>query len=141
MPQKSVIDIAKEQVLAYNDKNWDRVRAGVSPDLVYDEVATQRKTKGVDDTVVAWKGWADALPDSKATFGTQMVSGNTAILEMTWTGTHKGPLKMPDREIPATGKKIEMRACQVIEVAGDKVKSVRHYFDLGTLLRQLGVDH
>ncbi|MGE5277197.1 MAG: hypothetical protein ACM3SU_09395, partial [Acidobacteriota bacterium] len=54
---------------------------------------------------------------------------------------HERPLKMGDREIPASGKKIELRACQVIEVANDKVKSMRHYFDIGTLLKQIGAGH
>lgn len=141
MAQKSVVDTAKEQVIAYNEKDWDRARAALAPEVIYDELGTQRKVNGVNDVLTAWKGWATAIPDSRATFRSELVSGNTAVLEVTWTGTHKGPLKMPDREIPATGKKIELRACQVVEVANDKVKSVRHYFDMGTLLDQLGVDH
>lgn len=141
MAQKSVVDLAKEQVIAYNEKDWDRARTALAPEVVYDELGTQRKVKGVDDVLAAWKGWATAMPDSRATFRSELVSGNTAVLEVTWTGTHKGPLMMPDREIPATGKKIELRACQVVEVANDRVKSVRHYFDMGTLLDQLGVEH
>lgn len=141
MAQKSVVDLAKEQVIAYNEKDWDRARAALAPEVVYDELGTQRTLKGVDDVLAAWKGWATTLPDSRATFRSEVVSGNTAVLEITWTGTHKGPLQMADREIPATGKKIELRACQVVEVANDKVKSVRHYFDMGTLLDQLGVEH
>ena len=141
MAQKSVVDLAKEQVIAYNEKDWDRARAALAPEVVYDEVGTQRNVKGVDDVLTVWKGWATALPDSRATFRSEFVSGNTAVLEVTWTGTHKGPLQMPDREIPASGKKIELRACQVVEVANDRVKSVRHYFDMGTLLDQLGVEH
>jgi limonene-1,2-epoxide hydrolase len=31
-----------------------------------------------------------------------------------------------------------MRACQVIEVADDKVLAMRHYFDMMTMLQQLG---
>lgn len=141
MAQKSVVDLAKEQVIAYNEKDWDRARAALAPEVVYDELGTQRKVKGVDDVLTAWKGWATAMPDSRATFRSELVSGNTAVLEITWTGTHKGPLMMPDGEIPATGKKMELHACQVVEVANDRVKSVRHYFDMGTLLDQLGVEH
>ena len=141
MAQKSVVDLAKEQVIAYNEKDWDRVRAALAPEVVYEEVGPQRKVQGVDDVLAAWKGWATALPDSRATFRSELVSGNTAVLEITWTGTHKGSLHVPDREIPATGKKIELRACQVVEVANDRVKSVRHYFDMGTLLDQLGAAH
>ena len=141
MTQKSVVDLAKEQVIAYNEKDWDRARAALAPEVIYDELGTQRKVKGVDDVLTAWKGWATAMPDSRATFRSELVSGNTAVLEITWTGTHKGPLMMPDGEIPASGKKIELRACQVVEVANDRVKSVRHYFDMGTLLDQLGAEH
>jgi steroid delta-isomerase-like uncharacterized protein len=141
MTQQSVVDIAKAQVIAYNEKDWDKVKAGVAPGMVYDELATQRKVEGVDDVIEVWKGWANAMPDSKATFNSEVASGNTVVLEMTWRGTHKGPLQMPSGDIPATGKKFELRACQVVEVANDKVKSVRHYFDMGSLLRQLGVEH
>ncbi|MGH9315541.1 MAG: ester cyclase [Thermoanaerobaculia bacterium] len=141
MAQQSVVDIAKAQVIAYNEKNWDKVKAGVAPGLVYDELGTQRKVEGVDKVIDIWKGWAAAMPDSKATFNSEVVSGNTVVLEMTWRGTHKGPLKTSTGEIPATGKNFELRACQVVEVSNDKVKSVRHYFDMGSLLRQLGVEH
>ena len=133
--------MCESQVLAYNEKNWDKVKAGVVPGLVYDEPATDRKVQGVDEVLAVWKGWAAALPDSKATFHSEMASGNTVVLEMTWKGTHKGTLKTGAREIPATGKPIELRSCQIIEVADDKVKSVRHYFDMGTMLRQIGADH
>jgi limonene-1,2-epoxide hydrolase len=32
-----------------------------------------------------------------------------------------------------------MRACAVVEIAGDKAKLQRHYFDMATMLQQLGV--
>lgn len=141
MPQKSVVDLAKEQVIAYNEKDWDRVRAALAPEVVYDEFATHRKAKGVDEVLTNWKGWAKAIPDSRATFRSEMASGNTAVLEVTWNGTHSGPLQTPNGEIAATGKKIELRACQIVEVANDRVKSIRQYFDMGTLLEQIGVEH
>lgn len=141
MPQKSVVDLAKEQVVAYNEKDWDRVRAALAPEVVYDELATQRTANGIDEVLMNWKGWATALPDSRATFRSEMASGNTAVLEVTWTGTHNGPLQTPTGEIPATGKKIDVPACQVVEVADDQVKSIRQYFDMGTILEQIGVEH
>ena len=141
MTDKSVADLAKEQVLAYNAKDWDRARAALAPEVVYEEVGTHRKLKGVDDVLTAWKGWATAIPDSRASFQSEMVSGNTAVLEITWTGTHDGPLQTPNGEIAPTGKKIELRAIQVVDIANDRVKSVRQYFDMGTLLQQIGADH
>jgi steroid delta-isomerase-like uncharacterized protein len=141
MTQKSVADLAKEQIIAYNEKDWNRAREVFAPEIVYDEVGTHRRLKGADDVLTAWKGWATAIPDSRATFNSEFVSGNTAVLEITWRGTHSGPLQTPDGEIPATGKKIELRAVQVVDVDNDRVRSVRQYFDMGTLLEQIGADH
>jgi len=139
MPKQSPIDAAKAPSIAYNKKNWDAVKAAVVPGFVYDEVATQRKVRGINDFLATWRGWAAALPDSKATFHKALVSGNTVILEVTWRGTHTGPLGMPGGAIAPTGNKIQIRACQVIEIAAGKAKVMRHYFDMRTLLQQLGV--
>ena len=136
-PQQ-LIAAAKALLQAFNDKNWDGVKAAITSDVVYDEVATNRKVKGADQVVALWKGWAAAIPDSKATIQGTSTSGNMVIFELTWNGTHKGPLQTPKGAIPATGKKIAVRACTVHEIAGDKVKEERHYFDLMTLLSQIG---
>lgn len=135
----SIANVAKASVNAYNDKNWDKVRATLAPDCLYDEVATNRRAKGIDETLAIWQGWAKALPDSKATFGHEFVMDNTVVLEITWRGTHTGPLPTPRGEIAPTGRTIELRACQVIEVSGERVKTVRQYFDMATLNQQLGV--
>ena len=139
MPKQSLIDTAKAPILAYNKKNWDAVRAAIAPRFVHDEVGTQRKTQGADKLIELWQGWARALPDSKATFRNALVSGNTVVLEVIWRGTHTGPLQTPGGEIAPTGNKFELRACQVIEVAAGKARSMRHYFDMATLMQQLGV--
>lgn len=136
---QALIDAAKASVLAYNEKNWDKVRSSVTPDFVYDEVATGRKTQGADGLIPIWQGWAQAFPDSKATFNNALVSGNNVVLELTWKGTHKGPLQTPKGAIAATGKTFEIRACAIIEMAAEKAKSERHYFDMATLFEQLGV--
>jgi len=44
----------------------------------------------------------------------------------------------PTGTIPASNRPIEVPACQVVQVEGGKVKSVSHYFDMLTLLTQIG---
>ena len=134
-----LIAAAKAPILAYNEKNWGAVAASVTADFVYDEVATQRRVQGAEQVIAAWQGWATALPDSKATFNSAQASGDVVVLEVTWRGTHQGPLQTPKGAISPTGKRIEVRACFVCETAGEKVKVQRHYFDMGTMLAQLGV--
>jgi len=136
---QSPVDAAKASVIAYNEKNWDRVKETLTPTVVYDEVSAHRRIAGSNEVIEAWKGWATALPDSKATFDREVSSGNTVTLELTWRGTHTGPLQTPNGEIAPTGRTIEVEAVQVIDVADGKATTIRHYFDMATLLGQLGV--
>jgi steroid delta-isomerase-like uncharacterized protein len=137
-PQQ-IIDAAKAPEIAYNDKNWTAVRASIAPEFAYEEIATQRRAQGADQVIGLWQGWAKALPDSRCTFDNVVASGTTVTLELTWRGNHTGPLETPNGTIPATGKPIEVRACIICQVEGDKAKLQRHYFDMATLLRQIGV--
>jgi steroid delta-isomerase-like uncharacterized protein len=135
----SPVDAAKASITAYNEKDWDRVKESVTPTVVYDEVATQRRVSGAKEVIDTWKAWARAIPDSKATFDREVASGNTVTLEGTWRGTHKGPLQTPNGDIAPTGRTIELRAVEVVDVADGKATSIRHYFDMATLMDQLGL--
>ena len=135
---QSIVDTAKAQITAYNQKDWNAVANILASSCVYDEIATHRRIQGISDIETAWRGWATALPDSNASFDNVSASGNTVTLELTWRGTHNGPLQTPTGALPASGRKIEIRACQVVDVADGKVQAVRHYFDMATMLQQLG---
>ena len=134
----NVIEIAKAAVTAYNEKDWNKGKDILAADAVYDEKGTHRRIQGAGEIIEAWQGWAKAFPDSKATFVREFASGDTAVLELVWKGVHTGPLQTPTGTIPPSNKPIEMPACQVVQVEGGKVKSASHYFDMLTLLTQIG---
>jgi steroid delta-isomerase-like uncharacterized protein len=137
---QALTNAAKALIEAYNDKNWEKAKASITPDFAYDEVATGRNLTGADAALEAWKGWAQAFPDSKGSFrATHVADDGTVVLEVTWTGTHQGPLQTPKGPIAPTGRRIELRACAVVEIAGERARSQRHYFDMATLLQQIGV--
>jgi steroid delta-isomerase-like uncharacterized protein len=137
--QQQLIDAAKAPILAFNDKDWNAVRSHMSSDFVYDEVGTGRKAQGGDQAILMWQGWAEAFPDAKATFDNELVCNSTVVLEVSWRGTHKGALQTPGGPIDPTENRIDVRACFVVEMAGDRVRQERHYFDMGTILQQLGI--
>jgi len=139
MSQLSLIDIAKAPNNAFVKKDWEAARASVTPGVLYDELATHRKVKGVDQFLAVLQGWAKAFPDSKPTYQNAIASGTTVVLELTWHGTHTGPLQTPEGSVASTGKPIEVPACMVLEIGDGKVKSMRHYFDMATLMQQLGI--
>ncbi|MBI5576303.1 MAG: ester cyclase [Deltaproteobacteria bacterium] len=139
MPQQSLIDAAKAPVIAFGEKNWNALMTCVTAGVLYDEVPTQRKTRGIEHLLECWMGWSNAFPDAKATFHSPHVSGSTVVLEVTWHGTHRGPLETPGGRIPATGRPVEVPACLIVEIEEGKAKSLRHYFDMATLLQQIGI--
>lgn len=139
MSRKELIEIAKAATEAYNRKDWDAARELLAPGFVYDEVATGRKVKGVDEVLDVWRGWAKAFPDSRGTMEEPLVDGNDVVLRLRWRGTHSGPLALPSGEVLPTSRKIDFRACQVFRIEKGKVQEMQHYFDMTTMLSQLGV--
>ena len=89
------INVARENIEAFNAGDWNRVKSTLAPDSVYDEVGTQRRIQGADQIIEAFKGWRQAMPDVKGTVTNALASGNTATLQITWEGTQTGPLAGP----------------------------------------------
>ncbi|NIN71130.1 MAG: hypothetical protein GTO46_04175 [Gemmatimonadetes bacterium] len=130
--------IAREAVDAFNASDWERTKALVTPDYLYNEVGTQRRIQGPEEVVAALQGWKQAMPDAKGTVTSALASGNTVALEITWEGTHTGPLEGPTGTIPASGKRQVTPAAQILIFEGDKIKENHHYFDMMSLLKQIG---
>jgi steroid delta-isomerase-like uncharacterized protein len=135
---EAMIKLAHEQVDAFNNGDWERLQSGLAADARYHELATQRKVEGPEKIVELFKGWKTAFPDAAGKVTSAVGSGNTAALEVTWTGTHTGPLETPDGTIPASGKRQETPAAIVLTFEGGKIKENKQYFDLMTLLKQIG---
>jgi steroid delta-isomerase-like uncharacterized protein len=96
------------------------------------------RESGPEKIVELFKGWKMAFPDAVGTVTSAVASGDKAALEVTWTGTHTGPLGTAEGTIPASGKRQETPAAVFFTFEGEKIKASRHYFDSMTLLKQIG---
>ena len=138
MADQDLIRIARDVVDAFNVADWERSRQPLTPNTVYNEVGTQRSLKGPDEIIGALQGWKEAMPDVKGTITNCIASGNTVTMEVSWTGTQTGPLVGASGTIPPSGKSMTTPSGWILEFDGDKIKESRHYFDMVTLLSQLG---
>ena len=138
MQEQEMVRLARENVEAYNAGDWQRLRAGVAPDVLYNEVGSQRRMQGADPMVEAYQGWKRALPDGKGAIKHAFASGNSVAIELVWEGTHTGPMVGPSGTIPPSGKPISVPGAQLITIEGGKIKELQQYFDLMTVLQQLG---
>lgn len=136
----SAVDVARESIECFGDGDFDRLRSLLADDSYEDEFSTQRRLEGANAQVDAARGWKEAFPDGRGTVNATYVDGNTVTLELTWQGTQSGSLRTPDgRELPASNRQVKINACEVLEIEGGKIQATRHYFDLMTLMQQVGV--
>lgn len=140
MSRQELIAAAKAPVEAYNSKDWGAAREAMAPGYVFEELSTGRTLTGVDDVLESWEAWGRAFPESRATFDEPLVDGDTVVLRLTWRGENSGPLSLPTGEVAPTGKTVEFKACQVTRVEDGKAVATTHYWDLQTMLSQLGID-
>jgi steroid delta-isomerase-like uncharacterized protein len=132
------VDHMRSVLVAFNEGDWDRFRELVPDSAVYFESATGRTAQG-DDYLELLKGWRAAFPDIAGEITMLVESGDVAVAEIQWTGTHSGTLVGPDGStVPPSGGKLDNPAAMVNHYAGDTLTRINHYFDLLTLLRQVG---
>ncbi len=139
MSGQDLVGAARSLVDAFNVADWEGCKAILTEDSVYDEVGTSRCLAGHDEIIPALQGWREGMPDVKGTVESAVTTGNTVVLEITWRGTHTGPLPGPTGTIAATGKHQTTRAGWVLDFDGGRVKRSRHYFDMLSFMQQLGV--
>jgi predicted ester cyclase len=92
--------------------------------------------RGIGDTVV---NYAKAFPDMHRELYDFYSVDNIVCVQLALQGTHKGPLKMPGGDIPATGKKMDGPCCDVFELVDGKVRRFDCYPSGTVILTQLGV--
>jgi steroid delta-isomerase-like uncharacterized protein len=131
-------DVARANIEAFNTGDWKALAATFAETCVYEEFATHRHLEGQEAIVEANRGWKEAFPDAAGKIERTMADNGTVTLELTWQGTQSGPLHMPGGDIPASNHRIDLKAAQVFEIEGERIREARHYYDLTTLLRQIG---
>lgn len=131
--------LVREHLDALSARDWNRYRSNLLPRVVYDERGTGLRAEGVDKTVEAIQGWTVAFPDLKCTIKNILHQDDMVMAEVVWEGTHEGLLKGPFGEIPATNKRGLINAVELFHFEGDKIREMRHYFDMMGVLNQIGV--
>jgi steroid delta-isomerase-like uncharacterized protein len=130
--------VATELVEAFNVGNWERLRATLHPDVVYEETGTQRRVDGADEYVRLCQGWKESLPDVRGTVQATVASGQRVAQEILWEGTHRGPLATPGGVVPPSGKRIRVRGTLWHTIADGRAREIHHHLDVLSLLQQIG---
>lgn len=80
-----------------------------------------------------------AMPDARFTLRPAFRDGDTVAFEYGLSGTHLGPLALPDGEVAPTGRKLDMPGAVFARFDADGfVVEERRYWDVAGLLVQVG---
>lgn len=86
------------------------------------------------------QGFLDAFPDLRFELTQKVAQGDWVVVNWIASGTHSGGLRTPTGDvIPATGKKAVVPGSNTFQVKNGKVVSDHTYWDMATLLAQLGL--
>ena len=138
MADSDAASVAQAFLTGFNNADWDAVRATVTDGSVYEEYGTQRRIEGADAIMEVFKAWKVAMPDVHGNIQNVASSGNSAVLELVWEGTHTGPLETPDGTVPASGKTQRTPGAFGVDVEDGRITTSRNYFDMLTFLQQIG---
>jgi steroid delta-isomerase-like uncharacterized protein len=100
----------------------------------YDVVAMGAVNDGAASVRDLLQGLFVGFPDFRASIGSTYHAADAVVVEMELTGTHKGPWA----GVPPTGKSIRLRSAAIFKFDQDRLVGETVYFDLATLMRQLG---
>ncbi len=131
--------IARADVELYNKRDLDGIAALASADAELIDVATGQTLRGPAGSRQYSQGFMTAFPDSTCEIISVVADERRAVVEFWGRGTHTGPLVTPAGTLPPTGRKAEVRFCQVLEIQGGKITRMRSYWDLNTMMTQLGL--
>ena len=132
---KQVLDDA---TAAFNAHDEQRMRALYADGCVF-EAPGDVRLEGIESVVGYVMAWLNAFPDAQFTVQNEVVSGEWAVQQFTFEGTHEDTLSGPDGDIPATHRRLKGRGADVFRVVDGKIAEEYLYFDQVQVLTQLGL--
>jgi steroid delta-isomerase-like uncharacterized protein len=124
---------------AYNRNDFEAAVALHGADTETVVVPTGQVLPGHDGVRQYMGSWATAFPGSRVEVRNVVASDDGAVVEFVGRGVHGGPLQTPAGTIPPTGRTVEIPFCDVWRVRDGKLAGSHVYFDVLTILGQLGV--
>lgn len=123
---------------AFNDHDMNAFSAVLADDAVFTAPGGM-SGKGKEACAEFFAGWLSAFPDAHAEVNGLHISGDVAVEEGTFTGTHNGVLSSPAGDIPPTGRRVSADYIQVIRYREGKHVSFNLMYDQLLMLEQLGL--
>ena len=135
MAEKDNIQYAEQQIAALNARDLDGYVSRIDESYVGQSETAPGPIRGREGVRQNIETLFRAFPDLRVEIEQVIASGNSVVVRLRATGSHKGNFA----GIPPTNKSIVMQACSVVEIRNGKAIQGRLYADNATLFQTLGV--
>lgn len=144
MTTQGILTFVRRGYDAYNarhsDPNWlDFATGDVAEDGEVVDMPSGMILHGPEGLKQTLLGFGMAFPDSSLEVTSIFATEDHAVVEFIVRGTHTGVLHTLGGDIPPTGRKFELRPCDVYQLKNRKITRHATYYDALGLMQQLGV--
>jgi steroid delta-isomerase-like uncharacterized protein len=137
----SPVERHQRAIAAFNAQDAATVAELYAPDAVLHDPQAPEPVRGRAAVRDAYAGLFRAFPDINVAVENRRIVDNRMIYEIRLTGTNTGPMATPAGDVPATGRAIDVVGAVFADLddAG-RFRTVRRYYDVAGMMRQLGLD-
>ena len=123
-----------------SDPAWlDKSMAAFAADAESMDVPSGATLHGPDGYKRLMLFLVESFPDMRVELTNVFATEDQVVLEGIVRGTRIDSLYLSSGALPATGHSFELRCCFVYQIRNGKIVSVHTYYDMMTLMEQLGL--
>ena len=122
--------VADSWITAWNSHDSAKWATHFTSDVYYEDVTFGEISRGSAEASKFAAGFFSDVPDLKLELADSSIEGNHGSIQWILTGTDKGVFK--------TGKPFKVRGVSIITVDHGKISRSIDYYDLATIMKQVG---
>jgi steroid delta-isomerase-like uncharacterized protein len=123
--------VAEKWIAGWNSHNPDKILALFTDDIFYEDVAFGEISHGQAEVRKFFLSELEGVPDLELKLMRADIHDGHGTIEWTFSGT--------DKDVFKTGKKFSVRGVSVIDMRDGKIFRNVDYYDVATIMRQVGV--
>jgi steroid delta-isomerase-like uncharacterized protein len=132
---KALEATVNRHLAAENEHRMQETLAELHPDCLFEDIPLEKVYRGLAEVESYYRAWWDAFDLKVEGERRHWSEDGTFMIAETWYhGVHRGPFL----DHPPTGRRIDFRLAVIIPFRDGLMAGERFYYDLATLLRQIG---
>ena len=126
--------LVQELYAAWSLHQLERIDAIFTSDAAYEDVAAGQVNRGKEEIKQLLRAAYAWAPDFRLTMKSLIVADDCAATEWLSEGIQTGPIN----DLPASGNSFRLHGASILTFRDGKIATVTDYYDMATLLTQLG---